>query len=319
MEAKTKAPVFVTRERKIDKFNGGDDKDVREWAETILSYVNNRFNTEQERAEFIFEHLEGAAKAEVKFRVTPSKAAAQEIIDVITEVFKDKDSVTQLQQKFFSRNQERGESIKDYAYKLMDLFGAIYTKHPNLYSDRDTLLKQKFADGIEDYNLRQEMRRLNAERPELRFWELRDKAIKWFEEELGSGKCSRVNEMATCEAATMGWKELYSKQQEQLEELTKMMVSLKDEIKKSSGTTQQGAQKYGGDYHRRRGNEGQYNPSERNYTSQPSNTVGGGANRRRNIICHYCKEPNHIAKNCLLKRGNTSGKSETNAHENQGN
>lgn len=157
-EMKGKAPVFVTRERKMDKFKGDEKDKVEEWTANILSYVNGRFQSTIEKSEFIFEHLEGNAKAEVKFRVVPSKSTPEEIIQILRDVFEDKDSVTQLQQKFFSANQEKGESVREYSYKLMDILGAILNKHASLYQDKDEVLKQKFADGIQNNNLRRELR-----------------------------------------------------------------------------------------------------------------------------------------------------------------
>jgi hypothetical protein len=298
LETKGKSPVYVTRERKIDKFRGTDKENVVDWTDHILSYVKGRFQTNIEKVEFILEHLEGDAKAEVKFRVTSSKASPEEVVQVLRAVFENKDSITQLQQKFFSRNQENGESVREYSYVLMDLLGEINNKVPHMYGDRDTVLKQRFADGVENHNLRRELRRLNSERTELKFWELRDKAMQWLEEESEGKNFSRVNETAVCEATTIGWKELYQKQQEQLETLTKMMATLKEDMKKSSVRTNQPSQ-----YHF---SSGSSRNSQRHFQRRDQQSSDSHTDQRGIIICHFCKGPNHIAKNCLLKKRQTN-------------
>ena len=63
LETKSKAPVYVAREKKIDKFTGSPSDDVDEWTEHILSHVNTRFHSVREKAEFIFDHLGGAARS----------------------------------------------------------------------------------------------------------------------------------------------------------------------------------------------------------------------------------------------------------------
>ena len=290
LESKGKTHVHVTRERRFDKYSGSDNEDLQEWSSRIKTYVDGHFDKNETKAEFIFDHLDGAAKAEVKFCSTSNKSSPQEIFDILDQVFGSKETLTQLQQRFFGCNQGAGESIRDYSYKLMDLLGAINEKQPHLYADKDTVLKQKLADGVESSGLRRELRRLNSERTELKFWELRDKAILWLEEEnsLNRGVQRWTNETATCETTSAGgWKELFQKQQEQLEMLTKMVSTL--------GTRQLEAEKTAS---ANKPNSQWKNKFPRNDGQQQRKSV----NKDGTLYCHYCKGPNHLAKNCLLKR-----------------
>ena len=294
LETKSKAPVYVAREKKIDKFTGSPSDDVDEWTEHILSHVNTRFHSVREKAEFIFDHLGGAARSEVKFRITLSKSSPEEIVDILKEIFGGKETITQLQQKFFSCNQEHGESLRDYSYKLMDIMGDINEKQPHLYGDKDSVLKQKFAEGVMNKGLRRELRRLNSERQELRFHGLRDKALEWLEDEKESKTHGRVNETSSSEATSIeDWKSLYEKQQKQLESLTEMVASLGRERSTS--------------YRR----PSQSQKDQRYQQPRPPRSQRDDAPaKQRTIICHYCKGPNHIAKNCVLKlngRSNQSG------------
>ena len=61
-----------------------------------------RFTSEKDKASFLLDHLEGAAKTEVKFQVDIKKATADEMVTVLREVYGSHD--TWIQQQFYSRD-----------------------------------------------------------------------------------------------------------------------------------------------------------------------------------------------------------------------
>ena len=61
----------------------------------------------------LLDHLEGAAKTEVKFQVDIRKATSAEMLEVLKAVYGSHDTWIQLQQQFFSRDQKPGEDLMD--------------------------------------------------------------------------------------------------------------------------------------------------------------------------------------------------------------
>ena len=178
-----KRPVVnVSKDRKFEKFSGTGNFQI--WHEDMKQYVDTRFkDKELQKVTFVYEHLVGNAKKEVRFRLDITKCTADNVFQVLDSVFGTKQSTTQLLQKFYGRNQLSNQSTEDYAYILIDIMTNLRSKEPKKYQDCEAMMKEKFADGVNNQQLKRELKRLNFDRPELKFWELRDRAIKWMDDE----------------------------------------------------------------------------------------------------------------------------------------
>ena len=66
-----------------------------------------------------------------------------------------------------------GETLQEYALDLMTKMNVIVEKQSNLRHGKEETIKQKFAEGVLDLNLRRELHWLNEKRSSLMFWELR--------------------------------------------------------------------------------------------------------------------------------------------------
>ena len=122
-----------------------------------------RFSNERDKANFLLDHLEGAAKTEVKFQVDIRKATSAEMLDVLKAVYGSHDTWIQLQQQFYSRDQKPGEDLMDYTYILMDILLELRDNVPSGVKDMDNLLKQRVAERVTDVTLKRELHRLNEE------------------------------------------------------------------------------------------------------------------------------------------------------------
>ena len=179
-EAEQKAkPVYITREKKFAKYDGTTD--LEDWITEIKAYVTGRYKKSDEQIDFIIEHLEGEPKQEIKYRQKQGENNLDQIFGSLLNVFGGKDTLTALQQKFFSRVQT-DETEVQYSYALMDIVLKLQKKEPQMYKDPDVMLKERFAEGVSDPNLRRELKRLNTERPAYKFWELRDRAVEWLKD-----------------------------------------------------------------------------------------------------------------------------------------
>lgn len=190
-EARESRTVYVTKEgKKIPKLKGtpksDEDIDVEEWLDDVKRHIDSRSYTAKEKFDFIMEHLEGPAKWEIRFRFSDKTPDAVTVLETIGQVFGVPDSVTRLQELFFRRNQRDGEGILDYSLALMRLLDKVVKKDSSCIAQQDRFLKGKFTEGVKEESLRRHLRTVNSEKPELAFWELRDKAIKWIGEDVSS-------------------------------------------------------------------------------------------------------------------------------------
>ena len=65
--------------------------DITEWLEDCET-TQARFTSEMDKASFLLDHLEGAAKTEVKFQMDIKKATAEEMVKVLREVYGSRDT-----------------------------------------------------------------------------------------------------------------------------------------------------------------------------------------------------------------------------------
>ena len=163
----------------------------------VETHITSKLTDEKDKATFVLDHLKGSALLEVKFRVVVDKASSGEILDALGQVFSKKETVLDMQQKFYSANQVKGQSLTDYSYVLMEIFFEMKKKDPRVYTDVDKPMKARFADGVLDSNLRRELKRLNDERADMKFHELRQAAFDW----IGDSKRSSVPQLSSTASA----------------------------------------------------------------------------------------------------------------------
>ena len=213
----TKNVAVISKEKKRAKFSGKGS--ITEWLEDCETSLA-RFSNERDKANFLLDHLEGAAKTEVKFQVDIRKATSAEMLEVLKAVYGSHDTWIQLQQQFYSRDQKPGEDLMDYTYVLMDILLELRDKVPSGVKDMDNLLKQRVAEGVTDVTLKRELHRLNEERPSMKFHELREHAKDW----LDSGRRAKktaMQEEHTTSSEFQELKQLIQAQQQMLDELSK--------------------------------------------------------------------------------------------------
>jgi RNA-binding protein YhbY len=191
-ENKVKASpiVYHTKtEKLIKKYHDGDD--IADWIESITNYIA-KFSTEAEKVDCILNNLDHRPYTEVRFRIDRSKVSSVEVLKILSDIYGNKNTFSQLQKKLFSREQQPGESIDDYSYALIDLVIHMEKLDPKLRDNSDQILKDIFSEGVTDVRLKHEMKRLNRERTEKRFFEMRDEAKRWLQDELIKNRTDNV-------------------------------------------------------------------------------------------------------------------------------
>lgn len=268
-DAETKKSLVFSRDRKFEVLS--DKIDVNEWCTTVESHVKARFTTDVERILFITSLLDKRAKAEVKFQHNLQKATLGEILETLKLLYRSKDTLLQLQEKFYSRNQQQGESLEEYAVSLMEVIAQICDKTKMSSTDKAKMIKSKFADGVSDVILRRELVRLNEERSTLSFLELRQHAIEW----CTIGEKSDVNALSEgikfCDI-----KDLLEKQQAEIN-------SLKYKLNKFQSSNSATNSDKPSNIENVDGSKGRFSVDK---------------SKRSSITCHYCKKLGHIKSEC---------------------
>jgi len=200
--------VNSVKDRKIEKFNAKIDVD--EWVQNVKLYVNKKFESELEKVSFIIDHLQEDVKIEIKLEIDPFKSTSNELLQLLTEIYGIKKTLLELNQEFYARKQETGEPLLSYSHELMNILVLLQKISPDKLNT-DNMMKQRFAEGVQDMTLRRELRRLNRESTQFKFFELRDLAIVWQKDsKQESSKLDSLTEIITI-------------QQQQIDTLTYVM------------------------------------------------------------------------------------------------
>lgn len=294
--AATRIQVNSFKDRKIPKYDG--TQEIEEWLRTVRSFVNSKTVSEEEKVNYVLDHLSDEAKLEIRLEVNPLKSTVDEIYKILQNIYGIKQSIFELQQDFYGRDQQEDESLSDYSHVLIKKLLLLQKKDPVMYKDTETILKQRFAEGIQDVSLRRELKRLNRESPTLNFFEVRDQAINWLKDAEGKSGVTFDSLLKTVQ-----------QQQQQIEKLTATIneqsssVSEQRHFDRDRGR----GRRYGGGF-RGRGsyprNGDRVSPYSTDSDKSPSVAEKDtpSDSRKSPIICHYCSQPNHISPNCWKRK-----------------
>ena len=149
--------VLVPESRKIKTFSGLSSckLSIDEWVDDIDLIFSARKYTDSEKVDFIYSHLEGQAKEEIKYR-SDIRHDPDAILHCLRTAFGSPESLTTLQQKFFERQQENSESLRQYSYVLLELFQSVIRKDSGVFPNKELTLCEKFANGLQDQYIRRE-------------------------------------------------------------------------------------------------------------------------------------------------------------------
>ena len=299
-KASTKT-VFVSKDRKLEKFAGRPqtekDLTVEEWLEDAEYHM--KMMGEDEKLQFLLDHLTGKAKDEIRIRDVGSKNTAGKIIKLLRELFEDSDTVAQIQQCFYQRDQRPNESLQEYSLQLLKLANRLKKKAPSAIGNLDVLLKDRFIEGILDKQLRREMRRFSMEHSEAPFHTFRQKVLSWAEDSrnqsqsnvhVSSHKQDTVH-LESLSSTENGIMQMLKQQQELIQKQQKQLDELSAALKTSAQVSNSGY---------RGGNRG---------GARGRGSWGRGRGNRypQSNLCFNCQGEGHYARDCPNKATEASG------------
>ena len=135
-----------------------------------------------DKAYFLFDHLEGEAREEIRYRSREEKEDPEKIIQILQELYGCPQSYVALQEAFFSRKQQEGESLLEFSIALMTLMDKVKGCAPQGVLNANVLLRDQFVEYVCEGPLRRELKRLIRSQPTATLIEVRKEAMRWEQE-----------------------------------------------------------------------------------------------------------------------------------------
>ena len=271
----TERLVVIPRDRRCPMFNGRSGISVAEWIEEIKACMRARHLSVADQALFIIDHLEGEAREEVRFRPGVDRDDPARIFSILQELYGHSLSYVTLQQAFFARQQQEGETLQEFSLALLVLMQSIKQAAPDGMPNSEVLLRDQFVEHVLDSSLRRELKQMVRRQPSASLLEVRGEAIRWEREGLPGGSRGRSFSLPSAHGLQFSIQsrpipapavvpqgpgladlmDLLKSQQEQLNQLTRTVASLQ---------------------------------TPRPQGRMPPNSV----------ICRRCQQPGHFAREC---------------------
>lgn len=321
----TERLIFLPREKRCPVFRGSSGIGIDEWVDEAQACMRVRHLSVADQAYFLFDHLEGEAREEIRHRSRLEREDPEKIVEILQELYGCPQSYVALQEAFFSRKQQEGESLLEFSIALLNLMEKVKGRAPQGMRNADVLLRDQFVEHVCDCTLRRELKQLIRREPTCTLIEVRKEAIRWEQEGRPDGPRARSYSLpsggfplASC-AVTRGVKEGVSPNLE-LEELKDMLRQQQSQISQLTQSVaalqalprRQGPSRDGPLICRRCRRPGHYAnecEGERVFHQPPvtSATTGGqppgpGPFREGPPICRRCQCPGHYARDCEGER-----------------
>lgn len=150
--------VFIPRYRKCPIFSGRAGIGFDEWEEEVQACMRARHISLADQAFFLYDHLEGEAREEIKYRPAAERTDPMKIRTILRELYGCTQSHVSLQEVFYSRKQQDGESLLEFSFALMSLMGKIKQASSQAIPNAEVMLRDQFIEYVIDGGLRRDLK-----------------------------------------------------------------------------------------------------------------------------------------------------------------
>ena len=123
----------------------------------------------KDASDFLLTHLEGAARKEMRMLSSEDKKDPEKILSLIEKQFGERLKSSQIINEFHKRDQKRTESLREYSHALLELTDRAIRQLPDLADGKDSLLCQRFIDGLQDKTLSRDLEKYIDEHSDTTF------------------------------------------------------------------------------------------------------------------------------------------------------
>ena len=151
--ASERSVVFVSRDRKINKFAGSGvnrGEELDDFIDEVREILEVRRLSGKQGADFILANIEGPGKEEVKLRPGSEGDNPEKIFAILVEAFGERRSLLRVLRLFYKRKQRKGESLRGFSQALSELWKRITSRDPNAVLNRDHALHDQFCASVRD-------------------------------------------------------------------------------------------------------------------------------------------------------------------------
>lgn len=174
------------------------------------------------------------------------------MLAILQELYGCSESYVTLQEAFFSRRQQEGETLLEFSLALMCLMEKVKQCALCPMPNAAALLRDQFVEHVLDGSLRRELKQLVRRQPDSTLLDVRAEAIRWEREGLPGGSRGRSHSvpsvfgvqygvhvgpsdaLASTPASEMAeLREMLKRRQEQLSQLTQSIALLQNPLQQS--------------------------------------------------------------------------------------
>ena len=266
--------VFVPRDRKCPVFRGRSGIALGEWLEEVQSCMRARHLSTADQAFFLYDHLEGEARDEIKYRSNAERGDPARIMAILQELYGCSESYVALQEAFFSRKQQEGETLLEFSLALMSLMDRVKQRAPAGMLNAEVLLRDQFVEQVSDSTLRRELKQFVRSQPTATLLSVRGEAIRWEREGLPSAFRGRSNSVPSFSGIQYGVQGAHSvasvPYSSEMSEMKEMLRQQQDQLNQLTHTLAR---------------------MQRPYARSHSAPRGP-------LVCNRCQKPGHFAREC---------------------
>lgn len=212
--------IVVPREKTVRKFSGRTS-DIESFKLDLDTLWESRQLNKKEKLETIFSNITETIRDEVRCYPKDVQEDPDRLLAALEVSYGDKRSVSQLLSSFYSIRQSDGESVREFSHRLKRNFDHL-VKTQRQHDVRpldETFLRDHFIEQLNGQISRKRLRELALEKKDVTFYDVRDIAIRWAEDEEGPAR--EVHSQAALSSPA-----LYEKLLNKLEQLEKRLGSL---------------------------------------------------------------------------------------------